>query len=146
MNANARHQRVLRLRREGKTFREIGEHLGVSAGRARQVHESAERMERLQPERRWLEGLSQRTISVLARAKLYTREDVEKAVREGRLSWSNKMRDPGYIRDYGKKTHAEVLQWLGMSVNANDADKETIARYIAYLERQGYRVTPPGER
>lgn len=63
-------------------------------------------MEIMHPVKDHYLGLSFRAANCLRSAGLRTREDVIKAVKEGQLM-------PNTYYNYGKKTHAEVLEWLG---------------------------------
>lgn len=99
---------VYSLRREGLTFNEIGKRIGASNTRARQLYGEAEdKIERATINPLCLEGLCTRLVNTLLYHGIHSREDAKKAYDNGFLR-------PLKITGYGKKSHKEVLKWLGL--------------------------------
>jgi len=98
---------IIPLRRDGRSFNEIGSIFGCSAQRARQLYHRAVR-ERDHNARQWWYGLSFRAKKCLMNSGVDSREGARTAISETRLV-PNK-----HPRNYGFKTHIEVLKWLGL--------------------------------
>lgn len=131
-----RHEQAAALRKEKKTFREIGVALGVAPHRAREIVLKAERMARQEP--CWTVGLSSRTGYALRRAGFESREQLQAAAIKGKLV-------VGAYYEIGKIAIAEVMVWLGLLAAADYKPKPpvravAIQRAIALLEANGYLV------
>lgn len=101
---------VYNARRNGATFKKAGSIIGVGVERARQMVFKVERYlkdERSEPKVWWF-GLSERAKNCLLNADMKSREDVRNAIA------NRKIRPLKFPRNYGKKTHLEVLKWLGV--------------------------------
>lgn len=95
-----------KLRKEGRSFRQIGDQLLVSAGRANQLYRSAEMILSQKPH--WSHGLSVRPVNCLSNCNINSRAEALEAYQSGRLR-------PGkYPRNYGLKSHKELAAWLGV--------------------------------
>ena len=110
---------VVRLRKEGRTYREIGVRIGVSACRSRQLYNKSLHILNAEvapdlycwdnltsPER---VGLTTRALNCLRGAGILTKEEAAQRILSGKLG-------PGrgaYF--YGQKTHAEVCKWAGVT-------------------------------
>lgn len=80
---NARQLIAYNLRKEGKTFREIGEVLGVSTGRAGHiVNEANRKAERLS---HWTNGLPNAVAIRLEHAGYTSKDEVKAAIESGSL-------------------------------------------------------------
>ncbi len=128
-----RYDLAARLRAEKKTFRQIGEALGVGPQRAREMVMKAERMKNAGAH--WTDGLSTRTGFALRRAGFESREALESTIAAKGLK-------VGDFVEIGPKAIAEIRQWLGLEECAvgKPATEVAIRRAIAMLERNGYRV------
>ena len=102
-----RHKTAIHLRElRHYRFREIGEQLGVSAGRAHEIYKQGVSRREQTPE--CFHGLTCRTVQLLERLCLSDREKVLVAVVSGQLT---RKRGP---QKFGKKTQIEILSWLGL--------------------------------
>jgi len=102
-----RHKTAIHLREFRRyRFRQIGEILGVSACRARDIYRQGISRRDHTPE--CFHGLTYRTVQILNNLLLQNREEVLAAVVSGRLT---PKRGP---RNHGKKTQMEILCWLGL--------------------------------
>lgn len=109
----SRELRVIAMReQERASFREIGAAIGVGCRRAREIYmrgrirlSNQDRADEI-----LLYGLPQRAFAALETLNLATREQVAQAIAAGRLR-------PGArgCRNYGPKTHVEVLEWLRLN-------------------------------
>jgi len=90
-------------------------------------------------------SLSTRAMSALLGAGIpgsARREDILPLVESGALSPLGRDSPP----NYGVVSHREVLRWLGLPEGAwiQDARNPKVEkRYVDYLEKRGYRITPP---
>ena len=101
------HKTVIHLRDvHGYRFRQIGEKLGVSRGRAHVIYREGRWRRDNWPE--CFHGLTCRTVQMLANLCLKNREEVMAEVVSGRLTVK---RGP---RKHGKKMQMEILSWLGL--------------------------------
>ncbi len=103
---------------ENKTFRQIGQLIGCGPARAAQLYHDAKRRQKYNDEGERgnpYYGLSVRATNCLTNCNLANREEILSAVQRGLLHPTKK---DGYgpLRNYGKKTHDEVCQWLGVPV------------------------------
>jgi hypothetical protein len=101
----ARYRNALEMRRTGKTFREIGDALGVTGGRASQMCERAERME--QADKAGY-GLSVRAINTLACALNLSTHDLTPELVARELTIKKLTEVP----NAGVKTINEIRLWL----------------------------------
>ena len=105
-------ERALRandMRMAGMTYKEIGVSLGVSLERARQLSLKGGRIKdaaKLPPDE-WAD-LSIRPRSALRALEYDTKEKIIEGIKSGAIVG-------GGIPNYGKVSHAEVLQWLGIA-------------------------------
>lgn len=86
-------------------------------------------------------GLTARTINCLKAEEYQSKKEVRDAVLSGEIHPMPKGKN--HIPNYGRKSHAEVLSWLGLEnspiyVRSNTL---TVDRYKKYLEKNGYLVT-----
>lgn len=100
MDLTEKQIRALQLRRTGKKLREVAAALAISTGRARQLIERANLIER---QSAWAEGLPSRYLSVLLARGINNRDRLEDAVANGTLA-----RLPGI----GPKCHDTIVEWL----------------------------------
>ena len=128
-----RYELAAKLRSEKKTFRKIGEALGVGPQRARQIVMKAEQMQNAAP--RWTDGLRPRTGNSLRVAGFKSREEVE-------LLLANKGLSVGDVYEIGQKAIDEIRHWLGLEAfqKSKSGTEAAITRAIMLLERNGYRV------
>ena len=135
-----RYARAYRLRQDGLTYKAIGELLGVSASRACDlVRESEQKLRDDRPFAK-VSSLKERTKNALRAAGYETKAEVLSAVKDGRLypGCAGKNR---FWNDYGVASHKQVCEWLELDIDKQKPNEKTIERYIAYLERHGYKVT-----
>lgn len=100
MNLTERQLRALEMRRAGKKLHEIGNELGISTTRARQLIERAQFIEN---QSGWAEGLPSRYVTALIARGITSRAAVAEAVADGSLS-----RLPGI----GKECYSTIVEWL----------------------------------
>lgn len=112
MTPQQRRDLAFALRRQGKTFREIGKALGVCDVRAREIY--ARQREILIVPGHWTDELSVRIQNVLLNAGLNTMDEVENAIRTKRLNPNRNVPAEFRTRNYGKKSHEELVEFLGM--------------------------------
>ena len=114
MTPQQRRDRAFALRRQGKTFKEIGESLGVCDVRAREIYGRAREV--LLGPGHWTDALGVRTQNVLLNAGLNTVNEVKEAISSGKLrphqGGAREMR----ALNYGKKSHEELVEFLGMKL------------------------------
>lgn len=103
-----RHIAVLKLRRSGMTFREIGAEFSISGTYAQKLAAEAMRYENRKPQ--WYDGLSIRAANVLIYGGIGSKE-------QAMTAFISKKIDPdrSLPRNYGWKIHLEVARWLGLS-------------------------------
>jgi hypothetical protein len=99
------------LRKQRLTFKQIGERMGVSSGRAREIFRMAEWM--VNHGEHWTDGLSTRSANCLCNNDINSREAALEAYQSGKLNPDTKFGNPG-TRSYGWKSHKEVAKWLGL--------------------------------
>lgn len=100
MTLTERQLLALQMRRDGKKLHEIGEALGISTTRARQLIERARFIE---DQSDWAEGLPSRYVAALVARGITSRAAVEASVNDGSLA-----RLPGI----GKECYATIIEWL----------------------------------
>jgi len=105
---------VKRLRKEGKTFVEIGRLIAVSPRRARYLFLCAARRGGTMP--RWTDGLNPRLATSLHWLGFRGREDVAEAFTSGHLQ-----RLTRFERGLRGKAIAELAQWLGLDSELTEA-------------------------
>ena len=123
--AQARRAVAHELRESGKTFREIGTIMGVSAAVARGCAIAGEREKRVRVQQ-WHSGLSSRTANTLINNNVKDRTDAEKFAEDacGRLH---------LIPNFGKRSLAELRLWLADQLPENGHD--AVAAIDAEVER-----------
>lgn len=132
----ARAERAAMLRKNGESFNAIGESLGVTRERARQILKRYERGQRrgegYMPE--WMDSLSTNVRHALLGAGIETREQAIEAITSGTS-----------IDRVGPKGMGTVRALLGMlPAPRRDASPKAIQRAIVLLERNGYSVKKRG--
>lgn len=149
-----KYQKAYDLRQSGLTYREIGEQIGVGVERARQICKSYERRKRVCDSNMhspWsidsLE-LPRSVRNVLVAEQILEISDLEKYGPQDLLKIPNfgpKMLDTlrGALKSKGLGTMRVALPEpkIEPKLNVNTARK-----YIAYLEKFGYKVQPPKEQ
>ena len=124
------------LRKEKLTYKAIGNALGVTATRARQMVYEFRASENTPPDE--LDGLSTRAKHTLKANGYTTREKIILGLACGKLSASN---ERGFrIPNYGKLMHAEICAWASME-KCLPSNESTIHKYKDFLEKHGYSVT-----
>lgn len=150
-----RAQEALRLRREGKTFAEVGLSLAqpVGAARARQLVVHAEQIEQGQGfgQGEWYEGLSVRAANALRSAGFDSKGEVFEAIKSGDLTNKGGMGATyrgAKVHGLGCKSFAEVCEWVGVDIPMVQrkhyrplTEEEKIKGAIRLLKRAGYSVT-----
>ena len=102
---NYRELTAYNLRRCGHTYRSIGDALGVSLSRARDLTLKATR--KLARERDALSDLPTRVGNCLKAGGYRTRAEVIQGIESGELS-------PRTLINYGRHSHEVVCRWLGI--------------------------------
>lgn len=101
---------VVKLRNSGKTYKAIGEVLGVTRERVRQLDYSAKKIKEV------LENkdsddifyLPTRLLNICKFHNLLSREQIRQAVDDGRLNPKGR-----YVKNLGRKGYGYLLEWLG---------------------------------
>lgn len=113
LNAGMREkqQRVYFLREEKATFREIGNVLGISSNRAREIYVQALHKIKLSedPATRDFCALSMRACNVLWNYDLTTREKAIAAIKAGAFEKKNR------VRNCAEHTYRELCAWAGVT-------------------------------
>jgi len=94
---------VVRMRSEGKTLEEIGEHFGLSRQRINQIEQAAEMHEEIL--RQWGFPFSTRTANMMDRLSITTRQEALDLYNSGHLR-------PGAVRGFGWVSYHEICEWL----------------------------------
>jgi hypothetical protein len=136
---NDKHIAALEMRKLGNTFKEIGEHLGVSPSRASQIYYRAASLERMgrQPHK-WTHGLTTKTANALISAGFIDKDEVIASLESGKLG-INSVTGKGKFYGINHHTISEILLWTG----ADSASIPSIQAAITLLEAHGYNVTRP---
>lgn len=133
-----RYETALRLRKEGKLFREIAAVLGVSGSRARQMVLWAANPRPAQ-EPRWTDGLREQVANALRAHGFKGIEEVRRVCERQEFGVGQGHQ---YVAGLGKKGVAEVYAWVGISQKPSAAQQQAVKSAIKFLERMGYRVEP----
>jgi hypothetical protein len=96
---------VVRMRSEGKTLEEIGQHFGLSRQRINQIEQAAEMHEEIL--RQWGFPFSTRTANMMDRLSITTRQEALDLYNSGHLR-------PGAVRGFGWVSYHEICEWLGV--------------------------------
>lgn len=159
-----RYEEAKRLRDSGMTFKAVGEALGVSAARARDLVRGQENRAAYLAYREanpkapdWFAGLSANTARRLKECGFNSREDCHFLAADDLQMWRGSVVLPGWEEDRSvlwkwsdrKLSIAvvnEVRAWLGAEPFVPQQRKVTEAelqRAKRMLERHGYKVEPP---
>lgn len=136
---NDKHIAALEMKKLGNTFKEIGQHLGVSPSRASQIYYRAVSLERMgkQPHK-WTHGLTTKTANALIYAGFIDKDEVIASLKSGKLG-INPITGKGKFHGISHHTISEVSLWAG----ADSASIPSIQAAITLLETHGYKVTRP---
>jgi hypothetical protein len=96
---------VVRMRSEGMTLEQIGEHYGLSRQRINQIEQAAEMHEEIL--RQWGFPFSTRTANTMERLSITTRQEALDLYNSGHLR-------PGAVRGFGWVSYHEICEWLGV--------------------------------
>jgi hypothetical protein len=94
---------VVRMRSEGKTLEEIGQHFNLSRQRINQIEQAAEMHEEIL--RQWGFPFSTRTANTMERLAITTRQEALDLYNSGHLR-------PGAVRGFGWVSYHEICEWL----------------------------------
>jgi len=94
---------VVRMRSEGMTLEQIGQHFGLSRQRINQIEQAAEMHEEIL--RQWGFPFSTRTANMMDRLSITTRQEALDLYNSGHLR-------PGAIRGFGWVSYHEICEWL----------------------------------
>jgi transcriptional regulator with XRE-family HTH domain len=94
---------VVRMRSEGMTLEQIGEHYGLSRQRINQIEQAAEMHEEIL--RQWGFPFSTRTANTMERLAITTRQEALDLYNSGHLR-------PGAVRGFGWVSYHEICEWL----------------------------------
>jgi hypothetical protein len=94
---------VVRMRSEGMTLEQIGEHFGLSRQRINQIEQAAEMHEEIL--RQWGFPFSTRTAKTMHRLSITTRQEALDLYNTGHLR-------PGAVRGFGWVSYHEICEWL----------------------------------
>ena len=94
---------VVRMRSEGMTLEQIGQHFGLSRQRINQIEQAAEMHEEIL--RQWGFPFSTRTANMMDRLSITTRQEALDLYNSGHLR-------PGAVRGFGWVSYHEICEWL----------------------------------
>jgi len=94
---------VVRMRSEGMTLEQIGQHFGLSRQRINQIEQAAEMHEEIL--RQWGFPFSTRTANTMERLSITTRQEALDLYNSGHLR-------PGVVRGFGWVSYHEICEWL----------------------------------
>jgi len=94
---------VVRMRSEGMTLEEIGQHFNLSRQRINQIEQAAEMHEEIL--RQWGFPFSTRTANMMDRLSITTRQEALDLYNSGHLR-------PGAVRGFGWVSYHEICEWL----------------------------------
>jgi len=94
---------VVRMRSEGMTLEQIGQHFGLSRQRINQIEQAAEMHEEIL--RQWGFPFSTRTANTMDRLSITTRQEALDLYNSGHLR-------PGAVRGFGWVSYHEICEWL----------------------------------
>lgn len=102
--------RIIKLREsENQTFKAIGEAIGTCWQRAAQLYHKAKQLQEGREGDPYF-GLSVRATNCCHNANLMNREQIEAAIKDGRLQPKNTVGS----RNIGWKSYVEIHKWLGL--------------------------------
>ena len=96
---------VVRMRSEGMTLEQIGQHYGLSRQRINQIEQAAEMHEEIL--KLWGFPFSTRTFNTMERLAIKTRQQALDLYNSGHLR-------PGAVRGFGWVSYREICEWLGV--------------------------------
>lgn len=111
-------ERVWKLRKEGRTYSDIGKLEGISSSRARYLFEVVNRRGGRPP--LWTDGLSDRLANSLRWLGFTDRDDVSRALKSGHLK-----RLALFERGLRGDAISELAQWLGLDDTGSGMDPQT---------------------
>jgi hypothetical protein len=125
-------QTILLMREQRKSYRSIGNDLGLSGERIRQILQRKDYVlnrQKTNPTLLSMQDLSVRLLNCLKTAGCKTREDARRRVLDGSI-WK--------VKNFGLRSYRELLSWLGMK------EVKTIARQSGPkrkdpLKRKGWK-------
>lgn len=94
---------VVRMRSDGMTLEQIGEHYGLSKQRINQIEQAAEMHEEVL--RLWGFPFSTRTANIMERLSIKSRQQAMDLYNSGHLR-------PGAVRGFGWVSYHEICEWL----------------------------------
>lgn len=118
LQKTALEERIWVLRKEGRTYNEIGKIEGISSSKARYLFEVVSRRGGRPP--LWTDGLSDRLANSLRWLGFKDREDVTEAMKSGHLK-----RLALFERGLRGGAMAELAQWLGLEDTDSWIDPQT---------------------
>jgi len=104
---------VVRMRSEGMSLKEIGEHFGLSRQRINQIEQAAEMHEEII--QLWGFPFSVRTFNTLERLCIKSREQALDLYNSGHLR-------PGAVRGFGWVSYYEICEWLEVPPTQKPSD------------------------
>jgi len=104
---------VVRMRSEGMSLKEIGEHFGLSRQRINQIEQAAEMHEEIL--QLWGFPFSVRTFNTLERLCIKSREQALDLYNSGHLR-------PGAVRGFGLVSYYEICEWLEVPPTQKPSD------------------------
>lgn len=94
---------IIDLRSKGLTLEQIGNKIGVSRQRVHQIYH-IHKIESVS----WTKGLSVRSQSILKHLKLNSLDEVQQAIKDGRIK-------PKIRKNFGVGSYTELIKWAGTS-------------------------------
>jgi len=104
-STSGRHKKALKMRMDGKTYKEIGIALSVSVCRAREIVKKEER--RITKPRDWTTGLSTRTINALKNSGITSEDEAIKFLLSGNALEA---------QNFGKVSYAEAMEHFKIDI------------------------------
>jgi hypothetical protein len=146
----ARYEEANRLRRSGMTLQQVGEALGVSAGRVRQMLKALERRQEsdVHGAGQWWLGMDRNRVALpLEHAGFSSKADClmlaanNLEVRNGYVYLPGWQKSQARVLSLAVVNHARA--WLGAPPFFKSGSARNLKAAISLLERNGYKVTPP---
>lgn len=128
---------VLKMRKTGKTFREIGQSIGISPSRASQLYARATNIEkRSATEDNWTLGLTRKLANTLIAAGFKDKQTVVDALTSGKFG-VNPVTGKGNTYGISHTNTAHIAKWAGVNITNISA----IQSAIRLLQSHGYKVS-----
>jgi len=128
---------ALKLRKDGKTFRQIGQELGISHGRASEIYHKAKNLEKsgkLPP--KWTHGLRTKVAQALIDSGFKSKQEVINGIKSGQIKLIPRS-GRSTIAGIGSQSLEEIAIWAGLA----SPEENAINHAIILLKSHGYSIS-----